>query len=255
MKISVITVAFNSAKTVADTLTSVAMQTHPDIEHLIIDGASSDGTVEIVRMHASTQTRLISESDRGIYDAMNKGIALASGEVIGFLNSDDFYANASVLAKIADSFQDSVVDACYGDLVYVSQDKSRVVRYWKSKPFTKGDFAKGWCPAHPTFYVRKSVIERMGLFDQSYKMGVDVEFMMRYLECGKIRAVYLPHVLVHMRLGGASNQSLKNIFLQNKGIFAALRKNDIPFSIVWFTANKIVSRLKQFVAGRFGWYQ
>jgi glycosyltransferase involved in cell wall biosynthesis len=255
MKISVITVAFNSAKTIADTLTSVAMQTHPDIEHLIIDGASSDGTVEIVRMHAGTQTRLISESDRGIYDAMNKGIALASGTVVGFLNSDDFYANASVVAKIADAFRDSAVDACYGDLVYVSQDNSRIVRYWKSKPFTKGDFAKGWCPAHPTFYVRKSVIERMGLFDQTYKMGVDVEFMMRYLECGKIRAVYLPHLLVHMRLGGASNQSFKNILLQNKEIFAALRKNDIPFSIVWFTANKIVSRLKQFIAGRISWYQ
>lgn len=253
MKISVITVTFNSAKTVADTLTSVAMQTHPDIEHLIIDGASSDGTVEIVRKYASTQTRLISESDRGIYDAMNKGIALASGEVIGFLNSDDFYANAAVLAKIADAFQDSAVDACYGDLVYVSQDNSRVVRYWKSKSFTKGDFAKGWCPAHPTFYVRKSLIERMGFFDQSFKMGVDVEFMMRYLESGKIRAVYLPHVLVHMRLGGVSNQSFKSIFLQNKEIFAALRKNDIPFSIVWFTANKIVSRLKQFVAARIGW--
>lgn len=255
MKISVITVTFNSAKTVADTLMSVAMQTYPDIEHLIIDGASCDGTVEIVRLHARTQTRLISESDRGIYDAMNKGIALATGEVIGFLNSDDFYANASVLEKIANAFQDSAVDACYGDLVYVSQDNSRVVRYWKSKPFTKGDFAKGWCPAHPTFYVRKSVIERMGLFDQSYKMGVDVEFMMRYLECGKIRVVYLPHVLVHMRLGGASNRSLKNIFLQNMEIVAALRKNDIPFSIVWFAANKIVSRLKQFVVGRIGWYQ
>lgn len=255
MKISVITVTFNSAKTVADTLTSVAMQTHPDIEHLIIDGASNDGTVEIVRMLASTHTRLISESDRGIYDAMNKGIALASGEIIGFLNSDDFYANSEVLAKIADAFQDSAVDACYGDLVYVSQDNSRVVRYWKSKPFTKGDFAKGWCPAHPTFYIRKSLIERMGLFDQSYKMGVDVEFMMRYLECGKIRAVYLPQVLVRMRLGGASNQSLKNIFQQNKEIFSALRKNDIPFSIVWFIANKIVSRLKQFVSARSGWYQ
>lgn len=255
MKISVITVTFNSAKTVADTLKSVATQTHRDVEHLIIDGASNDGTLEIVRMHASTQTRLISEPDRGIYDAMNKGIALASGEVIGFLNSDDFYANASVLEKVANAFQDSAVEACYGDLVYVSQDNSRVVRYWKSKPFTKGDFAKGWCPAHPTFYMRKSVIERMGSFDQSYKMGVDVEFMMRYLECGKIRAVYLPQVLVRMRLGGVSNKSYKNIFLQNKAIFAAMRKYDIPFSIVWFIVNKIVSRLKQLVAARSGWYQ
>jgi glycosyltransferase involved in cell wall biosynthesis len=250
MKISIITVAYNSAKTIADTLNAVAMQTHTDIEHLVIDGASKDGTFEIVSSHANPQLRLISEPDKGIYDAMNKGLALASGEVIGFLNSDDFYANASVLAKIANAFQDPAVDACYADLVYVSQDNSRVVRYWKSKPFIKGAFAKGWCPAHPTFYVRKSVIERLGLFDQSYKIGGDVEFMMRYLECGQIRVVYIPHVLVRMRLGGASNQSWKNIVLQNKEIFAALRKNGVPFSRMWFAANKVVSRLNQFIVGR-----
>jgi glycosyltransferase involved in cell wall biosynthesis len=250
MKISIITVAYNSAKTITDTLNAVAMQTHTDIEHLVIDGASKDGTLEIVRSHDNPQIRLISEPDKGIYDAMNKGLAQATGEVVGFLNSDDFYADSAVLAKIANAFQDPAVDACYADLVYVTQDNSRVVRYWKSKPFAKGDFAKGWCPAHPTFYVRKSVIERLGLFDPSYKMGVDVEFMMRYLECGQIRAVYIPHVLVRMRLGGASNQSWKNILLQNKEIFAALRKNGVPFSRMWFAANKVLSRLNQFVVGR-----
>ena len=249
MKISVITVSYNSAKTIADTLAAVAMQTHTDIEHLVIDGASEDGTLEIVRGHATPQLRLISESDKGIYDAMNKGLAKATGEVVGFLNSDDFYIDDAVLAKIANAFQDPAVDACYGDLVYVTQDNSRVVRYWKSKPFTKGDFAKGWCPPHPTFYVRKSVIERLGLFDQAYKMGVDVEFMMRYLERGNVRAVYIPHVLVRMRLGGASNQSWKNVLQQNKDIFAALRKNDVSFSRIWFTVHKVVSRLNQFVVG------
>jgi glycosyltransferase involved in cell wall biosynthesis len=228
----------------------VATQTHADIEHLVIDGASKDGTVEMVLSHATPQIRLISEPDKGIYDAMNKGFTQATGEVVGFLNSDDFYADAEVLAKIATAFEDPAVDACYADLVYVTQDNSRVVRYWKSKPFTSGDFAKGWCPAHPTFYVRKSVIERLGLFDQSYKLAADVEFMMRYLERGQIRAVYIPHVLVRMRLGGASNQNWKNIVLQNKEIFAALRKNGVPFSRVWFAANKVVNRLKQFVVGR-----
>ena len=250
MKISVITVSYNSGKTIADTLDAVAMQTHTDIEHLVIDGDSKDSTLEIVRRHENPQIRLISEPDKGIYDAMNKGLTLASGEVVGFLNSDDFYADAASLSKIANAFQDPAVDACYADLVYVTQDNSRVVRYWKSKPFTPGDFAKGWCPAHPTFYVRKSVIERLGVFDQSYKMGVDVECMMRYLECGHVRAVYIPRVLVRMRLGGASNQSLKNILLQNQEILTALRKNGIPFSRVWFVVNKVISRLNQFVIGR-----
>ncbi len=250
MKISIITVAYNSAKTIADTLDAVAMQTHKDVEHLVIDGASKDGTVEMVLSHSNPKICLISEPDKGIYDAMNKGLAKATGEVVGFLNSDDFYADTAVLAKIANAFQDTTVDAIYADLVYVTQDNSRIVRYWKSKPFTKGDFAKGWCPAHPTFYVRKSAIERLGLFDQSYKLAADMEFMLRYLERGQVRAVYIPHVLVRMRLGGASNQSWKSIVQQNKEIFAALRKNGVPFSKMWFAANKVVSRLWQFAAGR-----
>jgi GT2 family glycosyltransferase len=131
----------------------------------------------------------------------------------------------------------------------VTQDNSRVVRYWKSKQFTKGDFAKGWCPAHPTFYVRKSVIERLGLFDKAFKLAADFEFMVRYLERGEIRAVYIPHVLVRMRLGGATNQSWKNVAEQNKEIFGALRKNDVRFSRMWFAANKVVSRLRQFAVG------
>jgi glycosyltransferase involved in cell wall biosynthesis len=216
----------------------------------VVDGASTDETLALVSNHHNSNIRLVSEPDKGIYDAMNKGFALATGEVVGFLNSDDFYADSAVIAKIANAFQDPAVDACYADLVYVTQDNSRVVRYWKSKPFTKGDFAKGWCPAHPTFYVRKSVIERLGFFDLSYKLAADMEFMMRYLECGQVRAAYIPHVLVRMRLGGATNQSGKNIVYQNKEIFSALRKNGVPFSRMLFVANKVVSRLWQFVAGR-----
>ena len=166
MKISVITVAYNSAKTIGDTLDSVGMQTHADVEHIVIDGASKDKTVEMVLSYSNSNISLFSEPDKGIYDAMNKGISKAMGDIIGFLNSDDIYADTKVLAKVANAFKDPKVDAIYADLVYVTQDNSRIVRHWKSKPFLKGGFAKGWCPAHPTFYVRKSAIERLGLFDQ-----------------------------------------------------------------------------------------
>jgi glycosyltransferase involved in cell wall biosynthesis len=247
MRISVITVTYNSAKTVADTMVSVAMQSYADIEHLVIDGASKDSTLDIVRSQGRSQTRLISESDDGIYDAMNKGLVLASGDVVGFLNSDDLYADASALEKVANAFEDSEVEACYADLVYVSQDNRRVVRFWKSRSFIKGDFAKGWCPAHPTFYVRKSVIERLGLFDRSYKLAADVEFMMRYLERGQIRSLYIPHVLVRMRVGGATNQSWKNIRKQNIEVFSALRKNSVAFSAVKFLIIKVFSRVWQYI--------
>jgi glycosyltransferase involved in cell wall biosynthesis len=249
MKISVITVTYNSAKTIADTMVSVGMQSYADIEHLVIDGASIDSTLKIVRSHMRPQTRLISESDDGIYAAMNKGLALASGEVVGFLNSDDLYADAYVLEKVANAFQDPAVEACYADLVYVSQDNRRVVRYWRSRSFIKGDFAKGWCPAHPTFYMRKSVIDRLGLFDRSYKLAADVEFMMRYLERGQIRSVYIPHVLVRMRVGGATNQSWKNIWKQNSEIFSGLRKNSVAFSTVKFLILKVFSRAQQYFLG------
>ena len=247
MRISVITVTYNSAKTVADTMVSVAMQSYADIEHLVIDGASKDSTLDIVRSQGRPQPRLISESDDGIYDAMNKGLVLASGDVVGFLNSDDLYADASALEKVANAFEDSEVEACYADLVYVSQDNRRVVRFWKSRSFIKGDFAKGWCPAHPTFYVRKSVIERLGLFDRSYKLAADVEFMMRYLERGQIRSLYIPHVLVRMRVGGATNQSWKNIRKQNIEVFSALRKNSVAFSAVKFLIIKVFSRVWQYI--------
>jgi len=248
--VTVITVCFNSEESIKDTLQSIALQTYKNVEHLVVDGASTDRTLEIVRAWEGHPVRLVSEPDEGIYDAMNKGLALASGEVVGFLNSDDFYADSLVLEKISKVFQDESVQASYADLVYVSPDNGRVVRYWKSKSFVSGDFSRGWCPAHPTFYVRKSVIERLGLFDQSYKLAADVEFMMRYLERGQIRAAYIPHVLVRMRVGGVTNKNWKNIVRQNKEIFTALRKNGIPFSEIWFAANKVLSRLWQFALGR-----
>lgn len=250
MKISVITVCYNSALTIKDTLQSVALQCCKNYEHLIIDGGSKDGTLEIIHAWKGHPVRLISETDEGIYDAMNKGIRLGTGEVIGFLNSDDVYADSTVLAKIASAFQDESVEACFGDLVYVSQDNCKVLRFWKSKPFVKGSFAKGWCPAHPTFYVRKSTIERLGRFDRSFKLAADVEFMMRYLEHGKIGTSYISEVLVRMRVGGVTNQRWENIVQQNREIFDALQKNGMRFSKIVFLVRKLSNRIGQLIAGR-----
>jgi glycosyltransferase involved in cell wall biosynthesis len=251
MKISIVTVCFNSEATIFETLRSVADQTYPDVEHVIIDGASHDNTLALVQQHGTHVSKIVSESDTGIYDAMNKGMSCAGGEIIGFLNSDDFYADTTVLEKVAVAFEDESVEACFADLVYLTPDTNRVVRYWKSKPFVIGDFAKGWCPAHPTFYIRRSALQRLGGFDESFKMANDVEFMMRYLEQGRVKSVYIPHVLVHMRLGGASNQSWSNVWKQNIEIFAALRKNMVPFSVIGFWVNKLFSRVQQYVGAKY----
>lgn len=251
MKISVITVSYNSAATIADTVRSVASQSYQDIEHLVIDGQSKDSTIAVVEAHRHSHLILSSEPDNGIYDAMNKGLDRATGEVIGFLNSDDFYADTTVLEKIIAAFEDEAVEACYADLVYVTPDNSRVMRYWRSKSFSKGDFSKGWCPAHPTFYIRKSALDRLGIFDQSFNLAADVDFMMRYLESGEIKSVYIPHVFVRMRLGGATNQSWGNVWKQNKEIFLAFKKNCVSFSPLVFLAYKIFRRAWQYASARF----
>lgn len=249
MKISVITVAYNSAATIGDTMDSVAMQTYPEVEHLVVDGASKDDTVKIARSRSTPRTLIRSEPDKGIYDAMNKGMAWATGDIVGFLNADDLYADSQVLSRVATAFEDAELDACFGDLVYVTADNRKVVRYWKSKPFKVGSFALGWCPAHPTFYVRRSVIERLGPFDLSYRLAADTEFMMRYLERGNVRSIYLPHVQVRMRVGGATNQSWSNIAQQNREIFHALRKHDVPHQTLSFWIHKLVSRVWQRLTG------
>ena len=250
MKISIITVAYNSAGTIADTMDSVAKQTYSDLEHLVIDGLSTDDTVRVVDAHRHPNLMLSSEPDKGIYDAMNKGLNRATGEVIGFLNADDFYADAQALARVAKSFEDDPrVEACFGDLLYVSEDNHKVVRYWKSRPYEKGSFARAWCPAHPTFYIRRSALERLGTFDLTYRLAADTEFMMRYLERGSVWSVYIPHVQVRMRVGGATNQSWRNIVRQNREIFRALEKNNIPYSIGSFFAHKLASRISQRLAG------
>lgn len=247
LKISLITVCYNSAATLRDTLESVAAQTHPDIEHIVVDGGSRDATLDLVRDHRRHDGPVVSEPDRGIYDAMNKGLALASGEVVGFLNSDDVLAGPGVLARIAEAFSSPSVEACYGDLVYVSaRDPGRIVRYWRSRPYEPGLCRRGWMPAHPTFYVRRQVYERHGGFDLSLSIAADFEICLRLLEVHRLPVTYLPGVLVRMRMGGASNASLRNILRANREVSRALGKHGYPGGL-WLILGKLASKLVQLV--------
>jgi glycosyltransferase involved in cell wall biosynthesis len=248
MKISIITVTFNSVSVINDCLTSVKFQNYENIEHIIIDGASTDGTSSLLESKRDQFTTLISEADKGIYDAMNKGISIATGDVIGFLNSDDFYENSKVISTVAREFEkDSSLDVCYADLIYVGKlNTSKIVRYVKSSEFKKGLFSKGWCPPHPTFFARRSVYEALGNFDLNYHIASDVELMMRFLEIHKVKSLYVPEIWVKMRIGGTTNKSLKNIWLQNKEILNSFYKNGLSINPISFFIYKIISRLKQF---------
>lgn len=246
LKVSIITVCFNSARTISDTIYSVANQDYTDIEHIIIDGGSTDGTMDIV-IKANSVTKYISEPDKGIYDAMNKGIAMATGDVIGTLNADDFYATSSAIDTVAKSFLDTQIDACFADLVYVdTNDTSQIIRYWKSNPFQPGAFKLGWMPAHPTFFVRSSIYKKYGVFDLRYQLAADMQLLFRLLEKHKINTVYLPEVLIKMRMGGATNKSIKNIFEQNREILSVLDDYYEHSSRLKFFFNKLVDRVKQF---------
>lgn len=228
VKISIVTVAFNSAGTIAETLESVATQTHQDAEHIVIDGASTDGTLDIVRRHGPDVTRVISEPDRGIYDAMNKGIAMATGDWIGFLNADDMFASPQSLARIATAVSQGGYDIAYGDLVYVSaRDTDKVLRTWTSGPFDPRSLQFGWMPPHPTFYVRRELIQELGGFDASLRIAADYEFMLRCLTRQGVRAAYIPEVLVRMRAGGASNRSLGAMLRKSREDLTAMQRSGV----------------------------
>ncbi len=248
MKISIITVVFNGEETIADCLNSVAMQAYGDVEHIVIDGGSSDGTGEIVERHISSVAQFISEPDEGIYDAMNKGISLATGEVIGILNSDDIYQDQTILAQVASAFESNDIDACYADLVYVKQDNlDHVVRNWQSQDHFSGLSFRGWMPAHPTLFITKSAYQRVGDYDTKLRFQADLEFCARAFERFKIRSQYIPALWVRMRLGGASNNSLINMLKGNWESYLALRRLGMkrdPFSYFFI---KFSSRIKQFV--------
>jgi glycosyltransferase involved in cell wall biosynthesis len=233
MKISIVTVAFNSARTIADTLRSVAAQSHPDIEHIIIDGGSSDGTQEIVKRLARPGSTFVSEADKGIYDAMNKGVRLASGSVIGFLNSDDRFSDVDVVARIVAAMRSGDLDAVFADVAFVrGSDSTKVIRRFNSDRFNPGRLAWGWMPAHPTFYLRKEVFQNAGLFKTNYKIAGDFEFVARAMYSGKLRYCHFPEVWVEMRTGGVSTGGIRNTILLNREVARACRENSIPTN--WF---------------------
>jgi len=244
-KISVITVVYNNVSTIEHTILSVESQTYPRLEHIIIDGSSTDGTIDVIRRHADKTTVIKSEPDRGMYDAMNKGLALASGDIIGFLNADDVYSDSRTLDTIVRTMEARKVDACYGDLVYVDKkNPDRVVRYWRSQSYCEGLFEKGWMPAHPTFYARRWVYDKFGGYDLTYRYQSDFELTMRFLAIKKISSAYIPRVLVKMRSGGAS-RGLRHILMGNIEAYVACRRHSLRVTPL-FIAKKIFSRIPQF---------
>ena len=252
MKISVITVSFNAASVLETCIQSVKEQTYDNFEHLLIDGGSNDNTQELISHYSSYFSVCISEPDNGIYDAMNKGIKNARGDIIGFINADDFYVHHKVFESVANCFKDNPdIDACYSDLKYVGKlDTSHTERFWKSNQFEPGLFSKGWCPPHPTLFVRRSVYERFGVFDLSYHIAADAELMMRFLEVKRIRVKYIPDVWIKMRIGGISNKNYHNIWLQNQEVLRALTSYKLPSNPLFFFANKLWIRSKQFLGRR-----
>ena len=216
MGVSIITAVYNGVQTISDCIESIQNQSCP-VEHIIIDGGSTDGTIDIIEEYKSDIARVVSEPDNGIYDAMNKGIQLVSGDIVGILNADDFYADSTVLEKVADAFADKSIGSCYGDLQYVGKnDTKKVIRYWKSSKYKHGKFKYGWMPPHPTFFVRRSIYEKFGFFNLELGSAADYELMLRFLLKHKITTTYIPKVLVKMRAGGMSNASLKNRLKANR---------------------------------------
>lgn len=229
MKISIITATFNSAATVRDTLESILRQTHQDWELIIEDGLSKDETLSIVKEYepkCQGRMRIFSEKDNGLYDAMNRGIARATGDVIGILNSDDFYYDENVLSEINNAMENQPIDCVYGNLMFVDADYTdRTVRLWKGSQHEKGAFLRGWHPAHPTFYARRKCYEMLGSFNTKYAVSADFELMLRFIEVAGLRNRYINRYFVRMRMGGESTKSLRNIIRGNRSILEALRDN------------------------------
>jgi len=233
MKISIITVCFNSAVTIEQAFQSVLSQDYPNIELIVVDGASTDGTIDIIENYKDQIGAYVSEPDKGIYDAMNKGIALATGDVIGILNSDDFYSSNSIVSQVATALGDPSVDAVYGDVAIVSpRNIEKIVRYYSSESFRPEGFAYGYMPAHPTFYTWKKYYEKQGGFKIDYHIAADYELLIRFLVKDKLKAKYLKLNMVTMRLGGRTSSSIYGYYILNKEVIRACRENGIQTS--WF---------------------
>lgn len=245
MKISIITAVYNRQATIGQAIESVQAQTYPDVEHLIIDGASTDNTLGEVERRQSRAMKISSGPDNGVYDAINKGIALATGDVVGLLHSDDFLVHERVLEHIVAAFAESGADAVYGDLEYVlAGNPERVVRHWQAGEFCPSLLARGWMPPHPTLFLRRHVFERWGAYDTSYRIAADYDAILRWFSKDEFHAFYIPDVLTRMRLGGESNGSLKRIVRKSREDLRALRANGIGgFGTL---AMKNITKLGQF---------
>jgi glycosyltransferase involved in cell wall biosynthesis len=233
MKISIITAVFNAAGTIEETLLSVAQQTHPDVEHVVVDGASSDATLEIIARHRDKLTRVVSEPDHGVYDAMNKGIKRASGDVIGFLNADDVYASKDVLSRVVGIMEREGLDALFGDVEFFRpKDPTRTVRRYRSARFSPDQIALGWMPAHPALFLRRRVYESYGLFRTDYRIAGDFEYCARIFHSNTLVYRSLPETLVRMRTGGISTSGWRNTLLLNREVLRACRENGIDTNIL-----------------------
>jgi len=246
MKVTIITVTYNSDLYLEQCIQSVMAQDYENIEYIVIDGGSTDKTVNILLKYNFFISNWISEKDDGLYHAINKGIRISSGDIIGTLHSDDLFASNNVVSKIVDCFKLNNVKAVYGDIVYVSSsDTDRIVRQWKGKIFNRSNFNYGWMPAHPSFYILKSIFQLGGVYDSSFASSADYELMTRYLYFYKISAFYLPLLIVKMRLGGISNKSFYNRFLANRNDYLVMKKNNIFFP--WLVAIlKPILKISQF---------
>jgi glycosyltransferase len=251
LKVSIITPVYNNRKTLEDCLRTVLSQSYRGVEHVVVDGGSNDGTVDILRAYDGRISKWISEPDGGIYDAMNKGIRLSSGDVIGFLQSDDVYAHERVVENVVEAFRRFEVDSVYGDLQYVDKrDLNKVVRKWRASIYRAGRFKSGWMPPHPTFFVKKEIYDEYGKFNTDFRIAADYELMLRFLELHRISTYYIPDVLVKMRSGGTSNKSLRNILIKSSEDYKAWKVNDLngglwPICFTIFLKN--VSKIPQFL--------
>ncbi len=245
MKVSIITATYNSSETIVDTLKSLEQQSYPDIEYIIIDGASKDSTLDVVRDNCSRVSKIISEPDKGIYDALNKGIQAATGDVIGFLHSDDLFAYPDAVADIVATLEKNQSQAAYADLAYVSkEDTDKMVRLWNSGAYQRNKMLNGWMPPHPTFYMKRELYQSLGQFDLGFKIAADYDSLLRYLWLNEVSMSYLPKVLIKMRVGGASNRSLSNIYKKTCEDIQALKNNNVFWPKAIFIKN--FSKIPQF---------
>lgn len=247
MKVSLITISFNAAETIEDTIQSVINQSYKNIEYIIIDGKSNDDTMSIINRYKNNIATVVSEKDKGLYDAMNKGISHCTGDIIGMLNSDDILANNDTIKNLVALFESEKADAIYGDLVYVDrEDTTKVRRKWISKKYKKGAFKKGWMPPHPTFYVRRELYQYYGKFDLRFKTSADYELMLRMIHKHNIKLSYLPEIMVKMRVGGQSNVSIKNRLNANREDKMAWDVNGLKRPLLLSLA-KPLSKVGQFI--------